>query len=66
MKNERFLRLNEIIGGDKPIIPISRSSFYAAIRRGELPQPKKVGRASLWAESQLISAMAALSEGGAA
>lgn len=63
MKPERMLRIDEIIDetpNGPPILPLSRSAFYAAIRRGELPKPKKIGRTSLWFEYELREAMAAL------
>ena len=77
-KNDRLLRIDEVIGEQpkgkstkqsrkkitesrrKAIIPLSRTAFYAAIRRGELPKPKKIGRTSVWAESELRAAIASL------
>lgn len=42
-----FLRLRQIIGDPKanppipPIIPVSRSSFWAGVRQGRYPQPTR-------------------------
>lgn len=57
---DRLLRIEEIIDGEQPLIPLSRTGFYDAIRRGDLPKPKKIGRTSVWPESELQAAIAAL------
>lgn len=56
----RLLRIEEIIGSDPPLIPLSRTGFYDAIRRGDLPKPKKIGRTSVWSETELHAAIDAL------
>ncbi len=51
-----FLRLNQIIGGCKtnpitaPLIPVSRSTWYAGVKSGKFPAPVKAfgGRASFY------------------
>lgn len=63
---DRLLRIEEIITGKSRLIPLSRTAFYAAINRGELPKPKKIGRTSVWPESELRAAIAALPGGGSA
>lgn len=42
---------------------LSRAAFYAAIKRGELPPPRKLGSRSLWSKEQLLDAVAALPKG---
>jgi predicted DNA-binding transcriptional regulator AlpA len=55
----RFYRLYEIVGckkrGIKPIIPVSRSAWYAGIKAGIYPAPVHIGnsRISLWRESDI-------------
>ena len=50
-----FLRLPQIIGNPKatppipPILPISKSSFWAGIKDGKYPKPIKLGaRTTVW------------------
>ena len=62
---DRLLRIDEIIGGRRPLIPLSRSGFYAAVRRGELPPPRKIGRSSVWSESEIRAAIDMLVAGDA-
>lgn len=53
---EGFLRLKQIIG-DKTtpgIIPISKSSWWAGVKEGIYPQPKKLGkRTTVWIASEI-------------
>jgi predicted DNA-binding transcriptional regulator AlpA len=52
----KLFRLREIIGTpDHPgIIPISRSSWYAGVRKGRFPRPVKLGpRTSAWREADI-------------
>lgn len=50
-----YLRLSQIIGHNG-IIPISRSTFYAKVKAGELPAPTKLGpRISVWRRSDIIA-----------
>lgn len=54
---DRLLRLPEIIG-PKGLLPISRSSFYAGIKRGIFPRPINLGkRISAWRLSDLQRAL---------
>lgn len=47
---DRFLKIREVIA----ICGKSRSSLYAAIKKGEFPAPVKVGgRASAWVQSEI-------------
>lgn len=50
-----FLRLNQIIGNSKsvppipPIIPVSKSTWWANVKIGRYPQPVKLGsRITAW------------------
>jgi hypothetical protein len=48
-----FLRLNQIVGNPKtntpPIIPISKSTWWAGVRSGRFPKPVKLGpRITAW------------------
>ena len=53
--NDRFLRVRDVIGDkNRPgIIPLSRSAWYELVRTGRAPAPVKIGRASLWRESDI-------------
>ena len=48
-----FLRLKQIIGDKKtdtpPIIPVSKSSWWAGVKSGKYPAPLKLGdRTTVW------------------
>ncbi|UWU84928.1 AlpA family phage regulatory protein [Bradyrhizobium yuanmingense] len=43
----RLLRLKDILHPGGPL-PLSKSSFYSAIKEGRVPAPIKLGRASAW------------------
>lgn len=50
-----FLRLQQIVGNPKsdppipPIIPVSKSSFWAGVKIGKYPKPLKLGaRTTVW------------------
>ena len=50
-----FLRLPQIVGNPKanppipPILPVSRSSFWAGVKSGKYPKPIKLGpRTTVW------------------
>jgi predicted DNA-binding transcriptional regulator AlpA len=42
---------------------LKKTAIYAAIKRGELPAPKKLGRASIWPEEAVQAALDALPSG---
>jgi prophage regulatory protein len=51
LAKEGFIRLNQIIGNKTtpPIIPISKSSWWAGVRDGRFPKPIKLGpRTTCW------------------
>lgn len=55
---EGFVRVSQLIGcrrrGIVPILPISRSGMYAAIREGRIPAPLKLGpKVIAWPAEQI-------------
>ena len=55
-----YLRINQIIGNPKadpplpPIIPVSRSSWWAGVKSGRFPKPVKLGpRTTAWRVSEI-------------
>lgn len=59
---DSLIRARQIIGedGTPPLLSIGRTHFYALVKAGRLPQPKKVGTMSLWRVGDLIDAIAKL------
>ena len=60
MKSKGFFRLPQIIGDNKanppipPILPISKSAFYAGIKKGIYPAPIKLSsRIALWSVNDI-------------
>jgi len=58
---ERLLRLSQIIGDRKanpptqPIIPVSKSTWWAGVADGRFPQPVRFGsRITCWRKSDVI------------
>ena len=47
----RFLRLPDVIRA----VGLKRSSIYSLIAHGKLPRPIKLGRSSVWLESDIHS-----------
>ena len=71
--SDRLVRLHQIIGDPTstppvdPIIPVSKSSWYAGIAAGAFPRPLKFlgGRASFWRLSELLCLMSSdVTQGG--
>ncbi len=57
---DRLLRLKEIIGDPKakppipPLIPVSKSTFWAGVKSSRYPKPVKLGpRVTAWRESEI-------------
>lgn len=46
---ERLIRVREVL--EK--VGLGKTTVYALIKAGEFPQPRKVGHASLWVESEI-------------
>jgi prophage regulatory protein len=63
MPIDRLLRLEQIIGRkadrkkDIPavpaIIPVSRTCFLDRVKTGEFPRPVKIGRVTVWKETDI-------------
>ncbi|MFV0420623.1 helix-turn-helix transcriptional regulator [Oleidesulfovibrio sp.] len=54
-KYERLVRLPEVLH----TLGISKSTFYAGMQNGQFPRPRKIGRSSVWPESQIKGIVAA-------
>ncbi len=57
-KPERYLRIWDILGDKKrdilPILPISKSAWWAGIRKGMYPKGVKISeRCTAWRESEI-------------
>lgn len=57
---EKLLRLRQILGDTRafpptqPIIPVSKSTWWAGVASGQFPAPVKLGgRATFWKESDI-------------
>jgi prophage regulatory protein len=56
LPSEGFLRLNQIVGNKNchPIIPISKSSWWAGVKKGIYPKPIKLSkRTTVWKISDI-------------
>lgn len=61
---ERLLRVKDIVGdksnGIAPIIPISKSAWWAGVAEGKFPTPIKLGaRTTCWRETEVMALMRA-------
>jgi prophage regulatory protein len=61
---ERLLRIKHIVGdkrnGIPPLIPISKSSWWAGVAEGKFPTPIKLGaRTTCWRETEVLALIAA-------
>jgi prophage regulatory protein len=57
---ERLLRIKDIVGdksnGIPPMIPISKSSWWAGVAEGKFPTPIKLGsRTTCWREAEVLA-----------
>ena len=57
---ERLLRIKDIVGdksnGIQPLIPISKSSWWAGVAEGKFPTPIKLGaRTTCWRETEVLA-----------
>ena len=59
-ESQKFLRAKEIA----QIVGLSRSSVYQFTNKGLLPQPIKIGTASLWKKEDVDALVEKLSNGG--
>lgn len=54
IRPDSFVRLTSILSPDGPL-PISRSSWWQKVRRGDFPQPIKLGpRTTAWRGQDII------------
>ncbi len=68
-----FLRLARILGHQQttssapPIIPVSRSTWWAGVKSGRFPKPVKLGpRTTAWRVEDIRALVERLGKGGAA
>lgn len=64
-----FLRLAQIIGdrkrGIQPIVPVSKSTWWAGIQTGRFPKGVKLGsRLTVWRKSDIRQWLEQIHEGG--
>lgn len=66
-----FFRLKQILGDPKadppipPLIPVSKSTWYAGVASGRYPQPVRLSaRTSAWKTSSIYSLIEKLTGGG--
>ncbi len=67
---EGFIRVSQLIGcrrrGIVPILPISRSGMYTAIRDGRIPAPVKLGpKVIAWPSEQIRAMLDEMKQSGA-
>jgi len=61
----KLLRIYDIIGskedGIEPLIPVSKSTWWAGVRSGRFPKAVKVSsRVTCWKEDEVLSYIASL------
>jgi len=65
-----FVRVAHIVGdprrGILPLIPISRSAWWAGVANGTFPTPVKYGRTSMWRLSEILELAERIEKGTAA
>lgn len=59
-EENRFLRLPQIIGsadrGIPPIIPVSRTTWFAGVKAGRFPKPVRLApRVTAWRASEIFA-----------
>lgn len=55
MKADRLLTIKQV----RELVPIAASTIYDAVAKGTFPKPLKVGKRSLWRDSDIQSFIAA-------
>lgn len=59
----RYLRINQIVGPDGPL-PISRSGFWAGVKQGKFPKPRKISpRVTVWRTDDILALLAKIERG---
>jgi prophage regulatory protein len=71
LQSAGFLRLKQIIGDPKseppimPIIPISKSAWWAGVKTGRYPKPVSLGkRTTAWRVEDIVQLIQELNGGG--
>lgn len=59
-----LLRKSQIISGATPLLPVGNTAFYGLIKAGKFPQPRKIGRASVWQAAEVFAAIEKLTARG--
>ncbi len=58
-----FVRLKQILGPDGPL-PISRSGFWAGVKDGRFPKPRKISaRVTVWRAEDIHALLAKIEQG---
>lgn len=58
-----FVRLSQIVGPDGPL-PISKSGFWAGVKSGKFPQPRKISpRVTVWRVEDINALIEKIEEG---
>lgn len=58
-----YVRLKQILSPDGPL-PISRSGFWAGIKVGKFPQPRKISpRVTVWRAEDIHALLAKIEQG---
>ncbi|WP_313522943.1 AlpA family phage regulatory protein [Shinella sp.] len=62
---EGYVRLKAILAPNGPL-PVSRSGFWAAVKAGKFPQPRKISaRVTVWKAAEINELLAAIERGEA-
>jgi predicted DNA-binding transcriptional regulator AlpA len=56
---DSLIRLHQILGlnGAPPLLACGRTQFYAWVKEGRLPPPRKVGHVSFWRAGDILEAL---------
>jgi predicted DNA-binding transcriptional regulator AlpA len=63
--DDELINIFQVLGNPKskppikPIIPVSKSSFYVGIKNGIYPKPIKLGKNSFWSKAEIYAAIEA-------
>ncbi len=59
---DSLIRIHQIIGlnGAPPLLACGRTQFYAWIKAGRLPPPRKIGHSSYWRAGDILAALEVL------
>lgn len=59
-----FVRLSQIVGPNGPL-PISKSGFWAGVKSGRFPQPRKISpRVTVWRAEDINNLLREIEMGG--